>query len=148
MSLVTSIALYLVWYPPSNVDNFEIAIIALAGTKFTLSTIGSRWKRMLFTHPPVYSISYWMECPADCKLCKLKWQEYFDRRTLRIESGYGLTIGDLFEAATSLLEDHRECLESISGTSEGTFKQRVYFGTPCPRIRVESPIPNPKYSSP
>ena len=65
-----------------------------------------------------------------------------------IESGYGLTIGDLFEAATSLLEDHRECLESISGTSEGTFKQRVYFGTPCPRIRVESPIPNPKYSSP
>lgn len=71
--------------------------------------IGPRWKKMLVSQPPTYSMQYYAICfgskPGGCRLGG--WARG-DRQNLH--SNKGLTIGDLFEAVETMANAHRGCV--------------------------------------
>lgn len=80
-------------------------------------TIGSRWKRMFFSQPPIYRVTAYRECDPRgmLNLDNSQCPGY----TFRSESG--LTVGDLYEEAKRVCDIHSACRELGGGPGRNTF---------------------------
>lgn len=101
--------------------NETTMLIASFSTKDgALPRIGSRCRAMLVCRPPVYQIESRTSC------CNITGQ--------KVSSSTGITVGDLYDAASRLVEEHRLCslAEWTSHDRHGNVKVRIDFDTAIP----------------
>lgn len=94
-------------------------------------TIGSRWKSMLVTQPPIYSMKCFATCDADYSgWCELSRNPGGSRI---IQSDEALTIGDLFAAVDTMSMLHEGCEASKDGEPR---KMMVKFHGPVQNVKA------------
>lgn len=98
--------------------NFQqISFKARPGLGTALPSIGSRWKKMLISQPPMRHTYYGLYCqiPGAGAPCHdgygNKDGQIVGDFQLELQSDDGLTIGDLYEAAKAMLEKWSGCTE-------------------------------------
>lgn len=96
---------------PHNYGTISVTIRAEADEDFALPTIGSRWKRMLVRQPPVRKMHYRIECSHKSVSAMIRGPapNPEHRSNHIIVSEEGLTVHDLYEAAKTLIDEHRDC---------------------------------------
>lgn len=119
---------------PAKAGRTSAIMRTLPGSSTSLPTMGSRWKRMFIRQPPIHSMKVGMGCclTNNSRLhnVNLGWQAW------DIKSVKGLTIGDLYEMAERLLEEHPECWISTHSPAEEPENEtderhrNVYFDGP------------------
>lgn len=97
-------------------NEVNVTIRTSRGGTTALTSIGSRWKRMLVRQPPAYCMSYSICCyPEGMRNAFLnRARNDSHRPNYLIRSEEGLTVGDLYEAARRLFEDHSACTDQTS----------------------------------
>lgn len=77
-----------------------------------LPVIGSRWRGMLIAQPPIRKAQFWVHCSIDWGQnahCLVFGPKPYHMQYSHIESGTGITLGDVHDEAERLFEAHKDC---------------------------------------